>query len=268
MIGIGIVTWQRHERLLPSIVAAVGDLTLSSYELFVGCDSPEALVAVRAMRLPCGGGVRRGVAANKNRVFAWFADRPFLSHLFLFEDDTFPVKQGWDDWWLGGHAAIPEVQAACWQPVDFYNGPSRPGLKIARGGYVAMPTHNDGMAMLSITRAGFEKVGGMHPAFRVAGYGNEHSEYMTRARRAGIVPWTNCTFQGCEEHVDSVDYREWRHARGLPGGEPRPAGDPAGSSLLFAKNQPHGLATFCRVSREEQTYHDPHWEERQEWTPL
>lgn len=261
-ILIGVAGWKRHHALQHTLNRLIEHTSSADVaEVAVAIDDPELHDYFRRQGYPwlLGTGVNMGVAGNKNRIFARFLDGSF-DHLFLFEDDTFPIKDGWLHWWLDGHAST-EVQALCWQPLDFYGGLSR--TRGRSRGFEAISTKVDGMGLLSATRKAVETIGGMHHAFRDAPYGNEHSEWMTRANAAGLVPFTNCTLRGCEEWIDSLDYQSWRSA------DLSAEREPSGAETLFKKQQPRGLATFTRVRKTHRErarkpgglFEDPHWPE-------
>lgn len=260
MILIGVATWKRQQFVICEVLPAIQRYTVSDYQLVVSPDSEEAhqaLWQVPGIRV-LGTGCTLGVAGNKNRILAEFARDKSYTHCFLFEDDTWPIKRGWDAWYIEGLKATG-VHAVCFQPVDFYRGISRQKRPV--NGHQVISTKIDGMMMLAITRTTIDTIGGFHEAYKRERYGNEHSEYMGRAAVADLIPFTNATLAGCEKWIDGIDYMEFR-------GIPRPADDPNGGKLLFAKYQPHGLAVFGAVKkthRKGKLYQSPVWPEEPKW---
>jgi len=277
MIGIGILTWRRSELVRDKIISALLQHTTDDFALAISCNSEEALErfeaglkmlrhvdVVDSLKGPVkllGEGKNLGVAGGKNRIICWFLQNPHLEHLFLLEDDTWPIKKGWDIWYRRAHQ-VTGVQAVTFQPDDFYAGVTSHGPRA--GQYEAVGTYVDGMMMLSATRKAIETVGGMHRNFDGIN-GQEHSEWMTRANRAGMTPFTNCSFMGCQEWLDGIDYQEWRHGKGLPGGVVRPAGDPAASQLYGPHGYDKGRETFFRTKKTHtigrSLFQDPCWDE-------
>lgn len=262
MIGIGILTWRRQDFVRDKVVPAIRECTVSPFELVVSCNSHPALNRMIEANIPfIGSGKNLGVAGGKNRIICWFLGALSLEHLFLFEDDTWPIQKGWDDWYRRGHAATG-VHAVTFQPDDFYGGVTSHGQRA--GQYEAVGTYVDGMMMLSATRRAVETIGGMHRNFEGIN-GQEHSEWMTRANRAGLCPFTNTSFMGCQAWLDGIDYQEWRHGKGLPGGVVRPAGDPASSQLFGPHGYDLGRETFFRTKKTHtlgrSLYQDPCWDE-------
>jgi len=260
-IGIGILTWRRAEFVRDKIIPAIKQYTLSEHAIAVSVNSKEAEAVFHedGTVYSYGDGKNLGVAGGKNRIMCWFLQHK-LEHLFLFEDDTWPIKRGWDEWYRLGHATTG-VQAVTFQPDDFYQGVTQHGPRA--GQYEAVATHVDGMMMLSATRHAVETIGGMHRNFEGIN-GQEHSEWMTRANRARLCPFTNCSFFGCQEWLDGIDYQEWRHGKGLPGGALRPQGDPAASQLYGPQAYDLGRETFFRTKKKHaigSLYQDPCWDE-------
>lgn len=260
MIAIGILCWGRVDYVMNVILPAITRCTVDTYLIAVSCNSKHALEKLATERYLrpqlLGTGKNLGVAGGKNRLICWFKNTPSVDHLFLFEDDCEPTKHGWDQWFIDGHRATG-VQAVTYQPHLFYGGVTGHGPRSAS--HEAVGTCIDGMTLLSATRKAIDCVGGFHPAFYGVN-GQEHSEWMTRANRAGMAPFTNCSFMGCEEWVDGIDHREWRKTNGLPGGRERPPGDPATLHVYGDKHYDKGRETFFRVKKSHrigELYQDP-----------
>lgn len=278
MIGIGILTWRRPEFVRDTILPAIKERTKGDFAVAISCNAMEALrcmqedvgwgstvgeSALKSFRT-LGSGKNLGVAGGKNRLICWALQHK-IDHLFLFEDDTYPIRAGWDQWYLANHQAL-KVEAATWQPTDFYGGVTSRGNRgqtLVGDPLEVVGTQIDGMTLLSATRKALEAVGGMHRAFEGLN-GQEHSEWMTRAHRAGMCPFTNTTFVGCEQWVDGIDYQEWRFARGLPGGKLRPPDDPQTQKVFGQQTYDKGRETFFRVKKHHrigELWQDPCWDE-------
>jgi hypothetical protein len=267
MLGIGIITWRRPEFVIGTVIPKILAHTKGDFSLAISCNDPRLLglaVNFPEIRL-LGNGKNLGVAGGKNRVICWALNHK-LEHLFLFEDDTFPIQDGWDIWYREAHRATG-VQAVTYQPDDFYQGVSSHGPrgKIGFPGMnerevEAVGTTLDGMMMLSATRKALETIGGFHRAFEGIN-GQEHSEWMTRAKKAGLCPFTNCSFLGCQEWVDGIDYQEWRWGKGIPSGRQRPEGDPQSGKLFNYEPGRNVFFRLCKTHRQGELWQDPCWDE-------
>jgi hypothetical protein len=148
-----------------------------------------------------GSGKRLGVAGNKNRILSYFL-QSHHDHLFLFEDDCYPIKRGWEDLYFEAHR-LSGSGCLLFLPVGMYGKVvwSQPARKVHG-------LERDGGMLLSLTRRAVEVCGGLHPAFRI--YGGEHSEYARRLVRNGQMVYTRACPVGCEEFIDGWDYANYQ----------------------------------------------------------
>ncbi|MFT4184260.1 MAG: glycosyltransferase [Rhizobium sp.] len=116
----------------------------------------------------------KGIALSKNACIEALMDAG-CEHLFLFDDDTWPVKA---DWWR------PYVRSS--QPHLMYIWG---GAQVYRGGDIIGYTRPKG-CMLYVERRVVDRVGGMDPAFGVWGF--EHESWSDRIYNAGF---TTCRYQ-------------------------------------------------------------------------
>lgn len=200
-IFIGITACNRPDNLTEAI-DALRKHTKMPFELVVACDSPESLDYCREKGYPALGGTRRGIAYSKNRLIS-YAESVGYDYLFLFDDDTFPIKDGWESWIIDG---MEKFAIGHWLFLpSFHYG------KIIRtderDGYVMKESEYDGGCLMVLTRSTVAKVGGMHPAFYANPYGGEHSDYARRIERARVSPWAKLSFVGAEEWLDGHDWR-------------------------------------------------------------
>jgi hypothetical protein len=150
-----------------------------------------------------GSGKRLGIAGNKNRIISYFLEHKEYDHLFLFEDDCFPIKSGWGSTWLAAHKTSGSG-CLLFLPEGMY------GKVVWRGGTLSgvYGLERDGGMLLSLTRRAVETCGGLHPAFKI--YGGEHSEYCRRLVRNKQMVYTRATPVGCEAYLDGWDYANYQ----------------------------------------------------------
>lgn len=115
-----------------------------------------------------------GVAANKNTGLELMMDKTDAEHLFLCDDDTYPLNS----YALSKHTELAERIP---HSMVIWGGHR---LQHLRTNYATW-TWPRGV-MLYQTRAVVEKVGGMHEGFGIGGH--EHAEYSRRIHQAGLTP--------------------------------------------------------------------------------
>jgi len=264
MILVGVATYRRAARTLPvwiermSIVAPPAKVGA----LMVACDGEHALETALPLARHGFGVVGRkervGVATNKSRIFRFFLENKAYSHLFLFEDDCWPIKEGWMDFYLDHHER-GQTECLLFLPPGMYGALAY--SKLLPAGAALNGYTQDGGMLLSLTRKAIETCGGFHKAFKAALYGGEHSELVRRLTRNALMPWTYLAPRGCEAYFDGWDYASWRgKLRDQPGYAdwcndvkrlPRGQGK---------KEAEQGLAIFDRVKDDGSVFHDPRWE--------
>jgi hypothetical protein len=118
------------------------------------------------------GPYRKGVAANKNTGLELMMDNTSATHLFLSDDDTWPLyRQSLDK-----HRDLPLAHSmVIW-------GKSR--LKSSEGPYADWSWPRG--VMLYQTRSVIERVGGMDERFGPGGH--EHAEFSMRIHNAHLTP--------------------------------------------------------------------------------
>lgn len=118
---------------------------------------------------------RAGIPAAKNKCIElamdWGAD-----HVFLFDDDTYPVCEDWHLPYI--NSGIPHL---CY---TFYDNVC--GMLEVKGGskYKIHSTGNG--CMMYMSKSCVEAIGGFDADFGMGKY--EHTEYSHRARNTGLIP--------------------------------------------------------------------------------
>jgi glycosyltransferase involved in cell wall biosynthesis len=167
-IGVGVTTRNR-----PDVLAQA----LEAWEKYLP-DGAEFVIVDDASDEPAKGATYRfeqnvGVARAKNKCMELLTDRG-VEHLFLFDDDTFPITA---DWWKP-YVASPEPHLMfAWGDIH-YQVDGLIGYQWPKG------------CMLYAERRVLDRVGGMDPVFGL--WGCEHMSWSDRIHNAGL---TTCRYQ-------------------------------------------------------------------------
>lgn len=152
--GIGIITVQKRE-LHPNLLNLITQPT--TFHVYTDYE-------------------RRGPAYGRNECIKALMDAG-CDYIALFDDDTYPVKEGWQEHIVGVMEATD---------IDVVGYPD-PTVAITQG------THPEGMSLwrwctgcfTMISRKTVEKIGYYNSAYRT--YGHEDIAYLYRARKAGLA---------------------------------------------------------------------------------
>lgn len=134
------------------------------------------------------------VAKDKNKLIKELYDGG-ATHLFLFDDDCFPIKRGWEKFF-----------------IDAANDTGVQHFVLANEGHNAKCGYMEDVCELwttgtgcfmFLTRAVVEKVGFINPAY--GKYGYEHAGYSLRICKAGFTPAWYVSVNGWEEYIYSWD---------------------------------------------------------------
>lgn len=180
-IGIGITTRNR-----PKVLAQA----LEAWEKYLP-DGAELVIVDDASDEPADGATYRfeqnvGVARAKNKCLELLTDRG-VEHLFLFDDDTWPVTEDW--WQPYVESSEPHLMHA-WGDIHYQTG-DLIGYQWPKG------------CMLYAERRVLDRVGGMDPVFGL--WGCEHMSWSDRIHNAGL---TTCRYQDVpdsHELIKSLD---------------------------------------------------------------
>lgn len=174
-IGVGVTTYNRHDHL----------------RLFKKQLSESKFTGVfhTAIDEP-----RKGVAYRKNECLKHLFD---CDYVFLFDDDCFPIKAGWAEWFIDKHKATD-------QNHFLYLKETTTIKKLATGKGLEL-YNNCGGCFMFLTRKAINIVGAFNEEFGLYGY--EHAEYSRRIYGAGLNSMGEylCP-EGAGEYVYSLDY--------------------------------------------------------------
>lgn len=179
-LGIGIITYNRLP-ILQRCVANIARHTRLPYTLMIADDGSEddTVPWARGQDISVVTGPRRGVAWNKNRALYYLQMYTECDPILLFEDDTWPLTEGWETVWIAA--------ARRWQHVNYgyaFNPQVVPGSGTAEDPY-QLPAFGGHCTIT--TRRALEEVGFLDSRF--LGYGWEHVEWTHRFRIRYEAEW-------------------------------------------------------------------------------
>jgi glycosyltransferase involved in cell wall biosynthesis len=184
-IGIGITTRNRKE---------IFRRTLEHIEKFSEKDAKIIVVEDSDEKK------RLGVARAKNKCLYLLRE---CDHIFLFDDDLYPIKQGWEKFYIEA-AEKTGFSHFCLTYEDqiFFNVTDREECNGVKLKYHAQPQG----FMMYIGKECLEKVGGFDTSFGI--YGGEHANYSWRAKNLGVSPRHATDIEGSNEYFYSMDLSE------------------------------------------------------------
>ena len=179
-IGIGVTTYKRPE-LLAQCLDHIRLFTASEYDLYVATDTDED---------------NRGIALRKNECIYNLQD---CDYIFLFDDDCFPKKVGWELDVIemhkktnSHHFLLADNKIHNIVNLNFLGGET---LNIY---------NKIGGVFMFITKEVVQKVGGFFNEYER--YGFEHIGYSCRIFQAGLTPAPFVSYDRLNEFIFSCDY--------------------------------------------------------------
>lgn len=215
-IGIGITTHNRNA-LVKETLERIERLTPNA-KIVVVDDASE-----QPVRLDCQ--VYRfeenvGIARAKNKCLELLSD---VQHIFLFDDDTYPIKEDWFIPYITNHEPHLMYLFENWA-----NGtPVGDDAIIARDQFTVAHKHARG-CMLYIDRVVLETVGGMDTRYGRAM--NEHLDWSNRIYNAGLT--THKYMDVVDSHLAIYSMDQHQEARSSIPRSARQAGLQNSSELL------------------------------------
>lgn len=133
------------------------------------------------------------VAHDKNELIRSLYEQG-AEYFFIFDDDTFPIKQGWEKFFIDGHLKTGIHHFIVGNPVNC----------LYQNGNEDVSCYQTGTGcMLFLTRKVIDTVGYINPAYGKFGY--EHVAYSHRIRMAGLTPAWYVSLNGWEEYIYAWD---------------------------------------------------------------
>ena len=181
-----------------------------------------------------------GIAVTKNKCLAKLVE---CDHIFLFDDDLYPVKKGWADLYVEAaemtgfsqfnltipytsfHDEIKIVDHSTY--IVYFEGvdpiftshadkksimelrrqhglPFNAKAKIVEDKFMRLKYHHHPNGfMMYIGKKCLDTIGGFDERFQL--YGGEHANYSTRAKNAGLTPHYATDVVGSNEYFYSLD---------------------------------------------------------------
>lgn len=171
-IGIGITTHNRYD-VFSKTLAEIKRLAPAGAEIVVVDDASDKPVPEATFRFSRN----VGIAAAKNKCFELLED---CDHIFLFDDDTYPLVEGWHQPYVASHE--PHLMYIF---QDFATGTKlNDTIKIYQDSEITAWSHARG-CMLYFKRICLDVVGGMDPVFGKWGW--EHPNLSERIYNAGLT---------------------------------------------------------------------------------
>ena len=168
MIGIGVITYNRTEHLRLCL-EKIQEFT-SDYILYIHDDSV----------------TKKGIAYGKNKCLEHLKG---CDHIFLFDDDVFPKKVGWTDYFINSG-----YKHSCYMNNDYqpaYHGDKHTSYIMCSGVFIYL------------TKEVFETVGYFNPEY--GRYGYEHAGYSHRIHQAGLTPSRFICLNETKDYIYSLD---------------------------------------------------------------
>jgi glycosyltransferase involved in cell wall biosynthesis len=185
-IGIGITTRNRRE-IAEKSIREIRKFAPKGSKIIVVDDASDDPYYRADYRFP----FQAGIAKAKNKCLELLKD---CDYLFLFDDDCFPVKEGWAEAYINtglNHASFNFVWRGDGMHIVDHLPNNVTSWSSPRG------------CMMFFTKKALEVAGGMDEGFAIWGY--EHPEYSRRCWLLKINPCPFPDIKGSEEYFYSYD---------------------------------------------------------------
>lgn len=136
------------------------------------------------------------VAEGKNDCLRQLKD---CDDIFLFDDDTYPINNGWAEWFIQHAKTSGNNHFAYLRQVHQIR---RMKLEHGIGFY-----NNSAGCMMYLNKTVLEKVGAFDTKYKR--YGFEHVNYSERCYRAGLTQARNVCPINADDYVVSLDMDAW-----------------------------------------------------------
>lgn len=194
-IGIGVTTFNRPE-VVAKTVKRIRKLTPGAKVVVVD-DASEHPLPVSDYRFES----TVGIAAAKNKCLELLMADSNVEHIFLFDDDTYPLVKNW--WKPYVESQEPHLMY-CF--THWGNGrPVGDSQVLYDDGTTVAYSHPRG-CMLYVDRDAVERVGGMD--FRFGRWGKEHVDWSNRIHAAGLTTFRYQDVKDSYDLIYSMDERD------------------------------------------------------------
>ncbi|MDF7648086.1 glycosyltransferase family 2 protein [Erwiniaceae bacterium L1_54_3] len=195
-IGIAISTHNRHDVLSRALDHHLKYLPAGALVVVIDDGSSKSVTVPDGVTLiRCD--MSRGIVAAKNSSLEALIDAG-CEHLFLWDDDAWPVAGGWERPYIES----PEPHLA-YQFQDFATGQKLNDIAVLYRDDKHVAYTGQRGVMLYYHRSAIEKVGGFDPIYQRGMY--EHSDLAMRIYNAGLTSWAFADVVGSSELIYSLD---------------------------------------------------------------
>lgn len=195
-IGIAISTHNRHDVLSRSLEHQIKHLPAGALLVVIDDGSAKPVTVPEGVKL-----IRfetsRGIVAAKNASLEALIDSG-CEHLFLWDDDAWPVAGGWERPYIES----PEPHLA-YQFQDFATGQKLNDIAVLYSDDKHIAYTGQRGVLLYYHRSAIEKVGGFDPIYQRGMY--EHSDLALRIHNSGLTSWAFADVAGSEKLIYSLD---------------------------------------------------------------
>lgn len=137
---------------------------------------------------------RAGIPKVKNKCLE-LAMNTGANHIFLFDDDIYPVIDGWEKAYIESG-----INHLSYSFDEHYHGVNQRQSKIINGFKVSSIPNG---CMMYFTRHCIETIGGFDERFGLGCY--EHTDLTRRIHNAGLTPYKNMDVIGSDKLFHSMD---------------------------------------------------------------
>lgn len=185
MTGIGITTFNRSQ-ITQTTIDKIKQFTKTPYKLVVVDDGSITPFPNSDFRFK----KNQGAPIAKNKCLELLED---CEHIFLFDDDTYPVKQGWENIYI--NAKVKHLNYTFKYPFQLVNG--------------VRHLQNPNGCMMYIHNSVLDKVGGFDTGFEKYGYW--HGAFSNRVYNAGLIKHPFIDVIGSEKYLYCLDQHPVQH---------------------------------------------------------
>lgn len=184
-IGIGITTFNRNSQLMTTLLR-IKKHTPRGVKIVIiddGSTTEELQATFRFKK-------NQGSPIAKNKCLELLSD---CDHIFLFDDDTYPIKEGWELLYI--NSGLNHLNYTFKYPFELVNG--------------FRHLQNPNGCMMYLTREVLDKVGGFDTKF--IKYGYWHGAFSNRVFNAGLIPHPFIDVPNSSEYIYCLDQNPKKH---------------------------------------------------------
>lgn len=185
-IGIGITSYKRPEHLRLCLSQLHEYLSFHETVIYVAEDKDTD---------------RKGVAYRKNECLSYLKD---CDYIFLFDDDCFPIKKGWEQYFIDMSNITREKHFLYLKETPSIKRIGAQGMYQDGVMYNLVKYDNCGGCFMFLTNQVIREVGGFCKDYGI--YGFEHAGYTQRIFKAGLITYPYLCPEFASRYIYSLDY--------------------------------------------------------------